>query len=117
MSSKITDKYIAVTQGDSFILPITFTGLNISGAFIRMQVRTKDEKASLLIDECVSNHLNPKEGKTCIRLKPEQTNIPVGVYETDIELTMPNGDKKTFYPAKVGTVAQFRVTKQITKEQ
>lgn len=116
MTSKITDKYIAITQGDSFTLPITFKGVDITGAQVRMQVRTKDDKSSLLIDECVTEHLKPKEGKTYIRLKPTQTNIPVGIYETDIELTMPNGDRKTFYPPKVGVVAEFRVTKQITKE-
>lgn len=114
MTSKTTKCSIVVTQGDTYNLPIEFKNLDITGATLKMQVR--DVSGKVLIDNTTSEHINPEKGLTAICLTKEETNIPIGDYETDIEINMPDGSRFTFYPEAVGAVALFVVTRQITKE-
>lgn len=114
MSFKITQKGIAVTQGDTLYIPLQFHH-NITGATVRIQVRNADTD-ELMIDKSVTDHLSPVTGETLLKLDTADTQIPIGVYNMDMEISFLSGDKITFFPPQVGTIGRFQVTKQVTKE-
>lgn len=114
MSFKITQKGISVTQGDTLYIPLQFHH-NITGATVRIQVRDSDTD-ELMIDKSVTDHLSPTRGETLLKLNTTDTQIPVGVYNMDMEITFLSGDKITFFPPKTGTIGRFQVTQQVTKE-
>lgn len=122
MTSKMTSTGIIITQGDTLNIPLRFAvnqsggkmPVDISNAVIRMQVRANAESQPL-INKAVTDHYDPVNGKTVLQLSPEDTNIPVGSYYTDIEIQFIDGQKFTFYPPKSACKAYFKVVEQFTK--
>ncbi len=112
MTSKLTATSITVTQGDTLPILLTFNQ-DITRAVIAMQVR--DENNQVVIDKTVTEHLNPEKGETLLTLTPQDTSIPVGTYQTDMEITFADGSNYTFYPPQIGQSACFHITKQITQ--
>ncbi len=112
MTSKITATNITVTQGDTLPILLTFNQ-DITRAVIAMQVR--DENNQIVINKTVTEHLKPTTGETLLTLTPQDTSIPVGTYQTDMEITFPDGSNYTFYPPHIGKPACFHVTEQITQ--
>ena len=122
MSSKMNAAGIVLTQGDTLNIPLCFARrqngkkipVNLDNAVIRMQVRANAESQPL-INKAVTDHYDPVNGKTVLQLSPEDTNIPVGSYYTDIEIQFIDGQKFTFYPPKSASKAYFKVVEQFTK--
>lgn len=113
MTSKITSCGIIVTQGDTLSIPLIFNQ-DITSATIHMQVR--DANGKILIDKKVLDHAAPLDGKTLLVFEKDDTNLPEGTYETDMEIIFGDGKRYTFYPPKIGTSAYFTITKQVTRE-
>ena len=92
MSSKMNAAGIVLTQGDTLNIPLCFARrqngkkipVNLDNAVIRMQVR-KDAESLPVITKEVANHYDADNGKTILQLTPGDTNVPVGIYYTDIE--------------------------------
>lgn len=122
MTSRMTTTGIVITQGDTLNIPLKFsfnqrgekTPIDLTNAILRMQVRASPDEQPLIKKE-VTDHVDAMNGKTVLQLAPEDTNIPVGTYYTDIEIQFIDGQKFTVYPPKAGCKAYFKVTDQFTK--
>ena len=114
MSSQITESKICITQGDTLPIILNFHQ-DITDAVVAMQVR--DENGALLIDKKVTEHTDALLGKTMLTLTSADTSIPVGTYQTDMEITFNDGTRYTFYPPHIGKSACFCIAKQITQEE
>lgn len=114
MSFQITHRFIKITQGDTFYMPLKFP-FDITGACLVMQIRDQDTGA-LIVNKIISEHTNALNGETLLHLEAQETNLPLGCYETDIKIVFSNKDEITFFPATVGKIAQFIVCEKISKE-
>lgn len=122
MSSKMNAAGIVLTQGDTLNIPLCFARrqngkkipVNLDNAVIRMQVR-KDAESQPVITKEISEHYDKDNGKTILQLTPDDTNVPVGIYYTDIEIQFVDGQRFTFYPADPNRKAYFKVVEQFTK--
>ncbi len=113
MTNQLTANSITVTQGDSMPILLSFNQ-DISRSTVSMQVR--DNTDTIIIDKRITKHLNPLKGETLIELTPQDTSVPVGTYQTDMEITFADGSNYTFYPPHIGQTACLHITKQITRE-
>lgn len=115
MSGRIVNNLIEVRQGDSFAINIQVKqnckSVDLTGAVMLMQVRDTDND---LMFSLSGTPVDVENGKMALLLTPTQTNIDVGDYNTDIQLTTTDGSVNTIFPANVNQIAIFRVTKQVT---
>lgn len=116
MSGYVQNNIITVRQGDSFALNFELRDkckpVDLTGAVMLMQVR--DDSGNLMFS-VGGTPVDAVNGKIAILLTPLQTNIAVGDYNTDIQVTLSDGSVNTIYPANPNQIATFRVTEQITK--
>ncbi|MBP5615336.1 MAG: BppU family phage baseplate upper protein [Alphaproteobacteria bacterium] len=116
MSGYVQNNIITVRQGDSFALNFDLKEkckpVDLTGATMLMQVR--DDSGNLMFS-VGGTPVDAVNGKIAILLTPLQTNIAVGDYNTDIQVTLSDGSVNTIYPANPNQIATFRVTEQITK--
>ncbi len=109
---------IAVRQGDSFTIRLQLKKgkdeIDLTGANINMQVRKTDDNK--LMFDVLATEMDIKKGKVAIILTPSHTNIDVGDYKTDIQVTYADGSVNTIFPADVNKIGTFRVTEQVTDE-
>lgn len=116
MTGSINNNIISVRQGDSFAINLAFGSdchpLDLTGATLLMQVRDKD--TNTLIFSVIGTEVDVAHGKMVLLITPEMTDIDIGDYVCDVQLTLPDGEVHTVYPANVGQVAIFRVTRQVT---
>lgn len=115
MTGRVINNLIEVRQGDSFVLSLDCKKgckpVNLEGATLAMQVR--DEGGNLKF-QCLGTDVDAKNGKSALILTPSMTNIPVGDYVTDIQLTLADGSVNTLFPADVNAIGTFRITEQVT---
>lgn len=116
MSGTMNENLITVRQGDSFTINFELKEkcepVDLTGATMLMQVR--DDSGNLMFS-VTGTPVDALNGKMAILLTPLQTNIAVGDYLTDIQVTLSDGSVNTIYPANPNQIATFRVTEQITK--
>ena len=116
MSGTIIGNVITVRQGDSFAINVcvrkSCKPVDLTGASILMQVRDTHNNEVFTLSGTAVDVLN---GKMALLLTPTQTNIAVGDYVTDIQLTTSDGSVNTIFPANVNQVGTFRITKQVTQ--
>ncbi len=109
---------IAVRQGDTFTIRLQLKkgceDIDLSKAKINMQVRKIDDNQ--LMFDLQAADIDIKKGKVALLLTPEQTDIDVGDYKTDIQLTFDDGTVHTIFPADINKIAIFRITEQVTHE-
>lgn len=115
MSGTIQNNLITVRQGDSFVMNFALNGgckpLDLTGATMLMQVRDEGNNVMFAV---TGTAVDVRKGKMALILTPTQTNIAVGDYKTDVQLTMADGTVNTIYPANVNAIATFRITPQVT---
>lgn len=108
---------IEVRQGDSFVIRLNFRKLppeiDLEKAEITMQVRQKNDAS--LVFELSAQPVDSRMGIFAFILSPEQTNIEVGEYKTDMQLKTADGSVNTFFPDNVNKIGIFRVTEQVTR--
>ncbi len=108
---------IEVRQGDSFVIRLNFKkmspAIDLSNAEIFMQVRKKSDDS--LVFELVAQAMDSQKGCFAFILSPEQTNIEVGEYKTDMQLKTSDGSINTFFPDNVNQIGIFRITEQVTR--
>ena len=116
MSGKISNNIITVRQGDSFTLNLQINDehglVDLSDSELIMQVRGNND---VLVFEVLGTPVDLEHGKTAIILTPLQTNIAVGQYKCDIQLTTKDGSVNTIFPADVNQIGVFSVTEQVTR--
>ena len=78
-----------------------------------MQVR--DKESNNVMFEVSGTAVDAEHGKMALLIEPNNTNIPVGDYVTDIQVTTADGSVNTIFPANVNQVATFRITPQVTE--
>ncbi len=119
MVGRIMPHFIEVRQGDSFTIPLQIKGKNgfidITGAELKMQIRKRADNKILVTKTGVID--DGIKGKAHLALIPADTKnlIAGGEYLTDIQITFPNGEVHTIYPADVSKVASFIVSQHITE--
>ena len=119
MSGRIlqNSNLIEVRQGDSFTIRLQLKkkheALDLTGSRVNMQVRNMQDD-TLLFDK-LATEVDILAGKVAIVLTPTDTNISVGDYKTDIQITFPDGSVNTIFPADVNRIAVFRVPEQVTR--
>ena len=115
MTGRIVNNLIEVRQGDSLAINFEIKNkckpVDLTGATMLMQVRDADNNLKFSL---TGTAVDVKNGKMALLFTPAQTNIPVGDYNTDIQLTTADGNVNTIFPANVNQVAVFRVTQQVT---
>ena len=115
MSGTIQNNLITVRQGDSFALNFEIKNkckpVNLTGATLFMQVRDDGGNVMFALS---GTPVDAQNGKIALILTPLQTNIAVGDYKTDIQLTTADGNVNTIWPANVNAIGTFRVTEQVT---
>ena len=115
MAGMIQNNLITVRQGDSFVINFELKDacipVNLTGASMLMQVRDDDGNLKFSVAGTAVDALG---GKMAILLTPTQTDIDVGDYHTDIQVTLSDGSVHTIWPANVNQVGTFRVTEQVT---
>lgn len=118
MSGVINGNVIIVRQGDSFKIDLCVQQcdqpVDLSGAHLLMQVRDKQTQSVLF--DVTGTSSDAVHGKMALVITSDQTNIPVGDYITDIQLTTSDGSVHTIFPANVNQIGTFRVTQQVTQE-
>jgi len=116
MSGLITGNVITVRQGDSFTINIAIRKnckpVDLTGATLLMQVRDNRNNVVFTLSGTAVDVVN---GKMALLLMPTQTNIAVGDYITDIQLTTADGSVNTIFPANVNQIGTFRITRQVTQ--
>ena len=116
MTGRIINNLIEVRQGDSFPINIQVKRgckpVDLTGATILMQVRDENNSVMFTLSGTAVDVVN---GKMALLLSPTETNIPVGDYVTDIQLTTSDGSINTIFPANVNQIATFRITEQVTQ--
>lgn len=118
MSGKILENGIIIRQGDSFNINVNIScacdckPIDMTNSELIMQVRDSNGN---LVFSVVGSVVDAKKGKMLIALTPEHTNIPVGDYQTDIQLRTDDGSVNTIYPGDLRKVAFFRITEQVTQ--
>lgn len=107
---------IEVRQGDSFTITINIKkgceDVDLTGSKINMQVRKMDDNQ--LMFDLLATEIDIQAGRFALILTPDDTNIDVGEYKTDIQLSTPDGMVNTIFPADVNKIGIFRVTEQVT---
>lgn len=107
---------IEVRQGDSFTIRMQFKkggeAINLVGSKVTMQVRNNDD--AVLLSK-LATEVDIAVGKFAIVLTPSDTSIPVGDYNTDIQIQMSDGSIHTIFPADVNRVGVLRITEQVTR--
>ena len=116
MSGTINNNLITVRQGDSFTLNFEIKDkcgkpINLTGATLLMQAR---DDAGNIVFALESAPVDALKGKIALLLAPAQTNIAVGDYKTDIQLTTSDGSVNTIWPANVNQIGTLRITEQVT---
>ena len=118
MSGTIQNNIITVRQGDSFTLNFEIKNqcqpVDLTGATLLMQVR--DGSGNVMFS-LTGTPVDILKGKIALLLTPAETNIAVGDYMTDIQLTTSDGSVNTIWPANVNAVGTFRVTEQVSIPQ
>lgn len=116
MTGRIVNNLIEVRQGDSFTINIQVKQnckpIDLTGSTMLMQVRDKEDNVMFTLQGTPIDAIN---GKMALLLSPTETNIPVGDYLTDIQITGDDGSVNTIFPANVNQLATFRITQQITQ--
>lgn len=116
MSGTIQNNLITVRQGDSFAINIAVKQnckpVNLTGATILMQVRDAGGNVMFAVTGTAVDVVN---GRVALIITPTQTNIPVGDYKTDIQITSADGTVDTIFPANVNAIGTFRITPQVTE--
>lgn len=116
MTGMINSNLISVRQGDSFTINLALNSgcqqMDLTGYEGLMQVRDKENNA--IIFSCIAEPVDVLHGKIAFVLTPAMTNVDVGDYVCDMQITSPTGEVHTIYPADVNRVATFRITKQVT---
>lgn len=109
-------KVIEVRQGDSFSIIIQLHRKHKTIDFSKTQIsmHVKDNKDKIVINKLASI-IDSSNGKFALLLSPQDTDIAIGEYKTDIQLTMPDGNVHTFFPSDINTTAIFRITEQVTR--
>lgn len=115
MSGTIQNNVIAVRQGDSFALNFEIKNkgkpVNLTGAVLLMQARNE---AGAVMWTLSGTPVDAQKGKIALLLSPVQTDIAVGDYKTDIQLTTSDGSVNTIWPANVNQIGTLRITAQVT---
>lgn len=116
MTGTVQNNIITVRQGDSFALNFELREkckpVNLTGASMLMQVRDENDNLKFALAGTAVDVVN---GKMALLFTPAQTSLPVGDYNTDIQVTLQDGSVNTIFPANVNQIGVFRVTEQITK--
>lgn len=116
MSGTIQNNIITVRQGDSFEINLQIKDgckpVNVTGATLKMQVR--DEGGNVVF-EVTGTPVDTANGKMVLLITPAETNVQVGEYVTDIQLTSANGHVDTIFPPDVNKIGVFRITPQVTE--
>lgn len=115
MSGTIQNNLITIRQGDSFAINFALKNkckpVDLTGASMLMQVRDEDGNLKFSL---AGTPVDVQNGKMAILLTPTQTNLPLGDYITDIQVTLADGSVNTIYPANPNQVATFRITEQVS---
>lgn len=115
MSGTINNNLITVRQGDSFAINFEIKNkckpVNLTGATLLMQAR--DEGGNVMFS-LTGTPVDALKGKIALLLSPTQTNIAVGDYKTDVQLTGADGSVNTIWPANVNQIGTLRITEQVT---
>ena len=115
MSGTIQNNLITIRQGDSFTINLELKNkckpVDLTGASLLMQVRDDNNNLMFAVTGTPVDVLN---GKMALILTPTQTNIALGDYNTDIQLTLSDGSVNTIWPANVNQIGVFRITEQVT---
>lgn len=118
MSGAINGNAIIVRQGDSFKIDLCVQKcgrpVDLSGAELLMQVRDKQTQRLMFAVE--GTPVDLVNGKIALLITADKTNIPVGDYNTDIQLTTSDGSVNTIFPSNVNQIGVFRITEQVTQE-
>lgn len=108
---------IEVRQGDSFTIRMNITKnhsrVDFTDAKINMRVRGIEDNTLKL--DILATSIDPAQGLFAIILTPTHTNIPVGSYKTDIQLTTNDGSINTIFPADVNKVGILKITEKVTR--
>lgn len=115
MTGRVVNNLIEVRQGDSYVLDFQIKDgckpVDITGATLVMQV--KDDGGNVMFT-CLGSMVDALDGKILLNITPQMTSIPVGDYNTDIQLTTADGRVNTIFPANVNAIGTFRITEQVT---
>jgi hypothetical protein len=116
MTGRIVNNLIEVRQGDSYPINLEIKRgckpVNLTGATLLMQVRDSNNNLMFTLS---GTPVDVVKGKMALLLSPTETNIPVGDYVTDIQVTTSDGSVNTIFPANVNQIATFRITEQVTQ--
>jgi len=115
MTGTVQNNIITVRQGDSFALNFELKEkckpVNLTGATMLMQVRDENDNLKFSLAGTAVDVVN---GKMALLFTPAQTSLPVGDYNTDIQVTLQDGSVNTIWPANVNQIGVFRITEQVS---
>ena len=117
MSGRMVKNIIEIRQGDSYAINVQVKDkkgcpVNLTGAVLFQQVKSGDGNIVLQV---TGTEVDVLKGKMVLLFTPDMTAIPVGDYETDIQVTIADGNVNTIFPENVNQVGIFRITKQVTE--
>ena len=115
MGGIIQNNLITIRQGDSFTIDFELKNgckpVDLTGATMLMQVRDDEGNLKFSLN---GTPVDVENGKMALILTPTQTNIDVGDYVTDIQVTLSDGFVNTIWPANPNQIGVFRITEQVS---
>jgi hypothetical protein len=114
MSKKCPEVNLCVTQGDEKPYNLAFSSgagaLDITGATVTMTVKRTKTGDAAFPPKVVTSHTDAEAGKTTITLSGDDTDIDLGLYWYDIEISGGPIAKKTVMKG------QLEITWQATED-
>lgn len=104
---------LTITQGDEKAYNLSFDNgegaVDITGATVKMTVkRTLNDEP--IIEKVVTEHTDAENGKSLITLTADDTDVPLGKYYYDIQISGGELPKKTISKGKL------EITWQVTED-
>ncbi len=86
---------ILIIRGDTVSVPITFTGIDLTGSTVfftaKPAISNSADDSDATIEAQTSSHSDPTNGKTVIALTSTLTNVTPGKYFYDIQIKAADG--------------------------
>lgn len=87
-------KTIKIYKENSRTIGMKFHDIDLTGATVFFTVKKKSDNVqtddTAIIKKDITEHINPTEGVTSVKLLPTDTDKPSGEYHYDVKLKRPN---------------------------
>lgn len=114
MAIKIIKNDMYIRQKDSALINIVFDdGVDITDFIILFTVKVPPGSDEIKIQKIITQHDDPLNGITSIKINSEDTDIERRTYRYNIIVKTPDNQEHTIYPPDPDAIGKFYVERTI----